>query len=1261
MKNNSVFIGQYPVSKTLRFELIPQGKTKELLIDFRKEKEGNLLQKEKQRADEYQKMKVILDDYYRFFIDDVLEEEIITQEDFCNAYTLYCERKHKETRKKYEKKQKEFRTRIAKKFKDKTPKYALKDYSDLINRKKGKEPIILQWLQEEHRQGRISDDHYEEALSTTESFMNFTTYFTGYKENRKNLFSNESDATAIAHRIVNVNMEKYFNNSNRYEMIKHKHPSLYESLKKYEKIFDVGGYGRYITQNGITEYNKVVGKPQDKGVNQLINEYRLKHNIKGRDLPIMEKLYKQLLSKEESTLYIEQVTSDQELFFQIKELQKELCDKNYLERIKQCIVQHVTRENAESIYIKSEGLPEVSKRLYGEWNRIQDLIEKYVENNFGKKKEKESWLKRIKTVISLAELNKVISSGEEDTVPNNDELFTGFREINHSQEIMEAFGRIEDIIAEGSIDKDRTIPSEENEKGGKGFEQISNIKKYFDTLLKLVHHIKPFVLIKNGNWLDVPDKDEDFYMEINEINERLRPIDKLYNVTRNYLTQRPYSKEKFKLCFEKNTLLDGWDLNKERDNLSVLLRKDGNYFLGIMSAKANKTFNYQNDSSLNEKLTPKDSDDFYEKVEYKLLPDPAKMLPKVFFGDRNQATFKPSDEITKIKKKGLYKKEVNDKDSLVKWIEFCQNSLDKHPEWSRFFKFYFRKPSEYEDVSEFYKDVADKGYSLNLRRIKASYIEEKVKQGELYLFQIYNKDFSKHSKGKPNLHTMYWRALFDETNLKRINNTNEPIIKLNGEAEIFLREASLEYHKTHCKNIPITNKRDDGRKRTSVFDYDIAKDKRFTEDKFFFHCPITINFRGQKQSVWTINERANSFVEKNEDVNIIGIDRGERHLLYYTMINQNGKIIKQGSLNQIENQYNSGDGLRTIVTDYQELLNHKELERMKARKAWGTIENIKELKSGYLSQVVHQIAKMMVENNAIVVLEDLNSGFKRSRIKIEKQVYQRFEKALIDKLNYLVFKDCKENENGHCLRGYQLSAPFESFEKLGKQSGLIYYVWPSYTSRICPLTGFVDLLKPRYTNINNAKKYFKKFDDARYNKEQDYFEFTFDYKNFTDKAGEKQKWEICSHGNERYYYNAKDKKYECYDVTAELKELFTKHGIEWQGGRGLVEKIIAMDNAEFFKSITFLLRLILQMRNTYKIDGKEADYILSPVRDEKTGIFFDSRKAQELGENLPYNADANGAYHIALKGSKLIKQIEEGKIGTGNISDKEWFDFAQGR
>jgi hypothetical protein len=60
---------------------------------------------------------------------------------------------------------------------------------------------------------------------------------------------------------------------------------------------------------------------------------------------------------------------------------------------------------------------------------------------------------------------------------------------------------------------------------------------------------------------------------------------------------------------------------------------------------------------------------------------------------------------------------------------------------------------------------------------------------------------------------------------------------------------------------------------------------------------------------------------------------------------------------------------------------------------------------------------------------------------------------LIDKLNFLVNKnETNPQKAGHFLRGYQLTAPFESFKDMGKQTGIIFYTQAAYTSKIDPLT-----------------------------------------------------------------------------------------------------------------------------------------------------------------------------------------------------------------
>ena len=139
--------------------------------------------------------------------------------------------------------------------------------------------------------------------------------------------------------------------------------------------------------------------------------------------------------------------------------------------------------------------------------------------------------------------------------------------------------------------------------------------------------------------------------------------------------------------------------------------------------------------------------------------------------------------------------------------------------------------------------------------------------------------------------------LFNPENLKDV------VFKLNGQAEVFYRKASIkdESKIIHKANQPIQNKNDLNKRNKAFFEYDLIKDKRYTLDKFQFHVPITINFKAKSAN--NLSEKVNEFIKKSDDLHIIGIDRGERHLLYLSLIDMQGKIIKQFTLNEIINEY----------------------------------------------------------------------------------------------------------------------------------------------------------------------------------------------------------------------------------------------------------------------------------------------------------------------------------------------------------------------
>ena len=303
----------------------------------------------------------------------------------------------------------------------------------------------------------------------------------------------------------------------------------------------------------------------------------------------------------------------------------------------------------------------------------------------------------------------------------------------------------------------------------------------------------------------------------------------------------------------------------------------------------------------------------------------------------------------------------------------------------------------------------------------------------------------------------------------------------------------------------------------------------------------------------------------------------------------------------------------------------------------------------------------MVRYNAIVVLEDLNQGFMRGRQKVEASVYQKFEKMLIDKLNYLADKKSQPEEPGGILNAYQLTSKFVSFQKIGKQSGFLFYVPAWNTSKIDPVTGFVNLLDTRYETREKAKAFFCKFDTIRYNDAKGWFEFAVDYSKFTTKAdGTRTHWTICTYGKriETFRDETKNSNWSSreVDLTEEFKAHFAKYGINIYGN--LKDAIACQDNTDFFKGMLYLLKLTLQMRNS--TTGTEIDYIQSPIADEH-GVFYNSTTCSDT---LPQNADANGAYNIARKGLWVVNQIkasedlEHLKLA---ISNKEWLQFVQNK
>ncbi len=1236
MKKIDNFTNRYSLAKTLRFSLLPIGKTEE---NFGSKQ---LLEKDLKLAENYKKVKGYIDDYHRKYIEETLSKyQLEGVAEYAKLY--YNADKSDNGLAQIEKAEDAMRKSISKAL-----------TSDSKYKKFFKKEMITELLPDSLK----SDKKKEEV----KSFENFTTYFTGFNENRALLYSDAEKHNTIAYRCINENLPRFLDNANNFKKISEALPKEIEKLNSdfvgifgtnASNIFDVDYFSFVLSQSGIDNYNNILGGyvcdngTKVPGLNEYINLYN--QQSANKKLPFMKPLYKQILTISNTISFaIDKFEDDNAVIAAVNQFytntvadvsnELEILFKNFSEK----------EYDTNGIFVRNDtSLTNLSNAVFGSWNIIKDAWKKeYISDHpLTERKNEEKYYEEIQKAYSKIKSFSLNDIQEFVLKAYPDEITAVCLTDYYKTTVSQKTDAIKSAYKEASSLLTETYQSAKNKKLCKNDSAVKLIKTLLDSIKELESVLKG--LLGSGK---EKNKDDVFYGRFLPLYDSLSEIDVLYDKVRNYITQKPYSTDKIKLNFENSQLMQGWDVNKESDHKAALFRKNGKYYLAITDKNSKVDF---------AKYICTDKEDYYEKVEYKLLPGPNKMLPKVFFAGKNIKEFNPSDEIVKIREKESFKKGNNfNLDDCHKLIDFYKDSIKKHKDWSKF-EFKFTPTKDYENIGEFYNEVKNQGYKITYRNIRSKDIDDLVDSGKIYLFQIYNKDFSEHSHGNKNLHTQYFEMLFDENNLKDV------VFQINGDAEIFYRKASIKSDEkiVHYANVPIPKKKLSNKGQTSLYHYDIIKDKRFTKHQFSLHLPITLNYKSGGNKF--INADVRTAIRNFDNNYIIGIDRGERNLIYICVINEKGEIIEQKSFNVISDNNDE--------VNYHTLLENKEKNRDSQRKSWSEIENIKELKEGYLSQVIHEICNLVIKYDAIIALEDLNYALKNSRVKVEKQVYQKFENMLISKLRFLTDKNANPQKEGGLLKAYQLTNSSD-FKANGLQNGVIFYVRPWLTSKIDPKTGFVNLLNTKYESIEASINFFKKFDDIRFNAKEDMFEFVIDYSKFErGSLSYKKNWTICSSG-ERIITsrNSKNNAWETKTIclTNEFKNLFEKSNVDYKAN--LKENIIKIkenipetkDNIlkakvkSFFKDLLKLLSYTLQMRNS--VIGGELDYIISPVKDSN-GNFFDSRL---LNESLPKDADANGAYNIARKALLIVKRIKEtpvDKLDKLDISvkDTEWLEFAQ--
>lgn len=1184
------FSKQYSLSKTISIGLIPEGNTVENV--------KSVIESDQKRDANAKIVKSLIDRYHRHFISTVLScRHIIYRVNLQEYYAAYLSGDSEGMAKCADR----IADDIATEFKQPTLSIKGKRQQTIEVLSKHPDTTILDVM--------VNCDLYtDDEKAILQSFKGFTTYFTKFFNTRSLLYSFETSNGAglsgsVIGRILNDNLPRFLYNLDVYKKVSER-----MDIQDTDGYFSVDGFNLVLGQEGVDAYNTILGGVADEagtktlGLNERINLYnqQIDKSTGEKPLPLFKMLYKlPLVERESASFVISAFDSEADVITSVKSVSTTFT-QIVMDNMETSVFEPTY--DFDEVYVGVENISEVSKILTEDWRTLENAWNaSYDKTKSVKVRNKDGYSdkrrKEFKKVgrFSITDICELL-----ETTPV---VVMGLLKIYFAQELkVKALASVPYRVLERDSSKKFT----DDEK--------LQIKNYLDSIKDCERFFGLFCSDAG---------DPLFVSNLTRAVELFDGYNTIYNKVRNFCTKKPYDDKKFKLSMNNCDFLTGWAVSNEPRRRGFILRDKGAYYLAV---------------SLTSKVaalqTPTDDDDYYEKMVYMQIPDAGKALPKMFFADNYVREHGVSqdlvDLINKRRAGGTYT--PAEEQSLIRYYIDC---IRNREEWDPY-EFNF-KPM-YGSLREFISDVNNQSYNLRFIHISKAAVKDMMDSGDLLLFRFYNRNFSEYSHGRDGAYTRYFKLLFADENRRG------EFLQLKGGAELFFRPKSLERNVTHPKNQPIKNKNPRTNKQYSKFNYDLIKDRRFTEDKFMLNLCIGINSMCEDNRPYAINQAVREHLKNAEKYNVIGINRGENNLIYLTVIDRFGRILESKSLNVIDNY------------DYNAAMTERGNQRTDERVSWGSISDIKNLKSGYIGKAVHEICKMIVKYDAIVVFDNVNGPFVSSRGKIEKNVYQKLQQALVQKLNYLTFKDTPENELGSFKYGYQLSNPYKNPNDLSTQNGIIFFLSPWGISRVDPKTGFMDLLHAKYVNMDMYKEFLAKFTSISYVERPGMFKFKFDYKNFLDwqKLPGKTDWTIYSNGERTEFYMDKRSgryKMNVVDLTAAFKDLFDSYGVAYGTTSHLLTDILKINKPDFFKQFNRLLSLTLQMVN----HGEDDAYVLSPVLGAD-GKFFDSRNCESYE---PSCSDANASYNMARKGLMLIDNIKRSEDGKGifTISKQDFLNY----
>lgn len=1054
-------------------------------------------------------------------------------------------------------------------------------------------------------------------------------------------------------------------------------------FEKYEECLALNGdysymfsnadnMNTFVSQTGIDKYNTAIGAEYNEsgeciteGLNQIVNKYNQNHP--DSKIPLFKQMYKQILIESASAFDVAFIDNEHDF------KEKLNCFHTLsLDIVKDAgeFIGAVKKENSlQNIYVTVACKRDISNSICGEWNYVDNIQTLTLSDNIRQKyltdkgkakasltqKDEAEIRREVNTkALSIAELNKMLS---ENGFAGAQHYFACLYE-KYCDELKESYKR----MANSNFWNKEVKPQ---------WEENKFIQGYIDSALAIANIVQNFVT-------DITRVDCDVTMaeQVDKLQAERKELNKLYNMIRNYLTKKPEQDAKKKsaqLMFGRpNHLVQAWQ-NKQAGKFgnpdAAILEYDGKFYYMVSAAEKQKLA-----IPIVERVGKKIGVEYYNYLSTKKNVKLSMALPRQTFASKKALELykaaKYDDEEFEIPVGNSFmtvsKRLYNDyatktfrQDSMAKnaLINYAKDFIMKDNAFKEYDFSSLKDANEYLSYGEFCDAVDAIAFKVEGKYISKAAVDAGVNEGRLYLFLIKNQDMYKPREKCKDKTALRFRAV-----IERIFDGDNSII-LNNAPQIVYRPAVIEKRDVHPVESVLVNKlTSDGHKIpeeeyreiyeyyngrcatlsesaaayinrviTKKSDFSHIKDAHYTREMFTITITYTIN-KGVASPVsgYELNKRVLENM-KADGYNVMAVIRGTDNLLYYRINKQDGTEIKSGDLNTVGG------------VNYLERLNLLGSERHERQKNWDykMEDKVAKTKDQYLSQICNEIAKIAIENNAVIIVDLLSMKAKSKAPGFDDKVYAKFEERLVRTLSDYCNTAIPDKEPGGVINPIQLAT---ADNLKGYQNGIVFFVSTAMTRNICPDTGFVNILSTRNICTLSAKrKCLESMNAIRFNKDCELFEFEFSF----DKIGSyftqdkiptniNKIWTIKTTGTRKNYDIQKHR----YDVvsTETLTECLSDE-------KDALDKNGVIDAAKLSnKAVNIFYSVFSAYLNGYGRNEQGVSVYISPI----TGW-------SNIGK-ISY--DAMTTEVVLRKGNVMIAKLLEGKKGSeAVVITNEWYDI----